>query len=378
MRCATSVVPRTFMPISILADPKPFVNTAHHRRVAVLALIAVNAMWGLSFPIMKSLNIQMDQHFGVTEATIPGSLRISSAAWMIAIRFAAAFAMFAIVFPRSLRGVQRTEWLGGAAIGAFFCSGLILQVIGLATIEASRSGFLTSLSVVFTPLLSTLVLLRRPRFPSVLGAVVAVIGVSILTGVLEVTGQGVSVADAARSAWTIGDSLTALSAIFFSGQILLLDHLGTRCNSIALTPGMFLSTATIGGIMFVVFQKSIPSELTASWLSLTIQPQFFVLIAVLGAVASTVAFSWMNKYQPAVSATQAAVIYTLEPVFVSVWAMFLPGWISVCCGVEYANENIGLPTILGGTLVLLANVLALWSERKVTVAGRTSDITFVV
>ena len=75
----------------------------------------------------------------------------------------------------------------------------------------------------------------------------------------------------------------------------------------------------------------------------------------------------MNKYQPALSAVQAAVIYTLEPVFASLWAMFIPALLSIACYVTYENEKFSLTLLIGGSLVIAANALALWPEPKPTI-----------
>ena len=40
-------------------------RTIPARRHAIIALIFVNAMWGSSFPVMKCLNLQVDQQFTV-------------------------------------------------------------------------------------------------------------------------------------------------------------------------------------------------------------------------------------------------------------------------------------------------------------------------
>jgi drug/metabolite transporter (DMT)-like permease len=72
----------------------------------------------------------------------------------------------------------------------------------------------------------------------------------------------------------------------------------------------------------------------------------------------------MNKYQPSVSAVQAAVIYTLEPLFATSWAMILPLALSTMCGVVYGNEIISWSLILGGGTIILANVLALYPQPK--------------
>ena len=45
------------------------------RRRAMIVLVMVNALWGISFPIMRCLNLLMDQHFGITEASMTTSYR---------------------------------------------------------------------------------------------------------------------------------------------------------------------------------------------------------------------------------------------------------------------------------------------------------------
>ncbi len=340
-------------------------EASHSRSRAILALVVVNAFWGSSFPFMKCLNSVMDEHFGVTELTASTALRIGSAAWMIAIRFAVAFFLFLVFFRGTLANVRRTHFLAGLAIGTFFFCGLLLQVIGLATIPASRSGFLTSLAVVFTPLFSTIARRRFPHATVLLGATVALLGVSILTGLLTFESGRVSIAQDALSRWTTGDSLTTVAALFFSGQILLVDRLGKRYDSMAFTPSMFAVVAVLASIVFAILRADIPEVAASSqdgWMALVVQPRFYLMIGVLCLFPSLLAFAWMNKYQPTVSAVQAAVIYTLEPVFASLWAMVLPAILSVACAVTYGNETFSMPLVIGGGLVLMANVLALWPE----------------
>ncbi len=353
------------MDLNSLNTPLGRPEASFSRSRAILALVVVNAMWGASFPVMKCLNLEVDEHFGVTEFTASTALRTGSAAWMIAIRFAVALGLFLIFFRGTLARVRRAHVLAGVAIGTLFFIGLLCQVIGLATIPASRSGFLTSLAVVFTPLLSTLGRRRLPHATVLLGAAVALAGVSILTGLVTFESGRLSVAQDALSKWTTGDSLTTLAAFSFSGQILLVDRLGKRYDSVAFTPSMFAVVAVLASIVFAMLSGQIPED-TASfrddWMALATQPRFYWMIGLLCVFPSLLAFAWMNKYQPTLTAVQAAVIYTLEPVFASLWAMFLPAVLSITCAVTYGNEEFSMPLVIGGGLVLMANVLALWPE----------------
>ena len=111
---------------------------------------------------------------------------------------------------------------------------------GLATIPASRSGFLTSLTTVFTPLLSAVLFRKSISLNVLVGVAIALLGVSILTGLIVFDSDGVRIASDATSKWTLGDTLTTLGAILFTGQLLLVDYYGKKINTTAITPGMFL------------------------------------------------------------------------------------------------------------------------------------------
>lgn len=335
-----------------------------NRRTAIIALIVVNAMWGSSFPLMKALNLEIDQQFGVDATTASTWLRTASAAWMIGIRFAIALVLFLIFFRHILRRTGRLHLRIGAVIGTLFFAGLLLQVMGLGTIPASRSGFLTSLAVVFTPILSSLYQKKRPRLVVLCGAGLAMLGISILTGLIVWQDGSVRIAQDAIQRWTIGDTLTTVAAVFFSLQIMTVDVYGKKYDSTAFTPSMFATTAALSLLAFAALKSQVPETAAEGWVALTLQPRFFVLTGLLCVFPSLLAFAWMNKYQPHVSAEQAAVVYTLEPVFASTWAMFLPAMLSVWCGIVYVNETFTWPMVIGGALVLLANVLALWPEKS--------------
>jgi drug/metabolite transporter (DMT)-like permease len=197
-----------------------------------------------------------------------------------------------------------------------------------------------------------------------IGVALALIGVAVLTEMLLFQNGSVVIAEDVFHRWTWGDSLTILGACFFSGHILLVDAFGKKYESIAFTPSMFATAATLGGITFAILKNQVPEiPIDQSWTSLVIQPSFIGLIAVLGLFPSLLAFAWMNKYQPYLSAGQAAVIYTSEPFFASIWAMFLPGFLAVWCAVPYFNETFSTPLLMGGVLILAANVLALWPDK---------------
>ena len=113
-----------------------------HTRVAFLALLAMAAVWGSTFLLIKDLVTRIP----------PADL--------LAIRFAiAAVALGLIVGPRIQ--ISRPVLTQGALLGLLYGSAQVLQTAGLAHTSASVSGFVTGLYVVATPLLTAVILRRR-------------------------------------------------------------------------------------------------------------------------------------------------------------------------------------------------------------------------
>jgi drug/metabolite transporter (DMT)-like permease len=69
------------------------------------------------------------------------------------------------------------------------------------------------------------------------------------------------------------------------------------------------------------------------------------------------AFNLMNHCQPAITSTEAGIVYTTEPLFTAVFALFLPAQLSGLAHIDYANEQFSLAVVSGGGLILLANLL---------------------
>lgn len=339
--------------------------------IAVAALVGVNALWGLSFPIMKSLNLQMEQFFGLENDSVPSTLSVAFSSGMIGLRFLMSLGVLYVFCPNLVRGASRSEWHAGVMVGLLFYVGLVLQVMGLATIPASRSGFLTSLTAVFTPIFSAVLFRKSISYNVLFGVAIALLGVSILTGLIVLDSGGIGVAPDAISKWTIGDSLTTLGAVLFTGQLLLVDYYGKKLNPTAITPGMFLAVAVAAALTFAALHSvaltSMPDHAVHAWQSwskLFLSPLFLIIILFLAVICSVLAFLGMNTFQPRITAVQASIIYSSEPVFASFWALFLPGLLGTLeNSIEYSNEIISVPLILGGAFVLVANIVSLWPRR---------------
>lgn len=321
------------------------------RRRAVFWLVLTNVLWGLSFPAMKAANMIIERELGEE----PG---FAAAGFFIVLRFAAALLMLALLRPVLFRGLTPARWAMGAVTGLAFSGGFLLQVVGLNTIPASRSGFLTSLSVLFTPIFVTLATRRAPRAVFWAAALLALAGMAVLSGVRFAP-------DAFRDLG-LGDALTAAGAAIFAIQILVVDHFGRRMPSEQLTPGMFASTFVCG---LVAFFAGGGWTHGAAYADLASDGGYWSLVLGMSFFCSVLAFTTMNRWQPHVSPSHAAVIYALEPLCATLWAMWLPGVISGTLNLNYPSELFTVALAAGGALVIAGNVLASLPTRERPLPG---------
>src|ERR1044072_2516125 len=102
---------------------------------ALLALIAVTAVWGYTFVPTKDA-VELYPLFA-----------------FLTVRFLIAAIVLAGPAGPRLRSLARQDWLAGARRGLLLALGYGLQTAGLQRTTVSSAGFITGLYVVFTPLL---------------------------------------------------------------------------------------------------------------------------------------------------------------------------------------------------------------------------------
>jgi drug/metabolite transporter (DMT)-like permease len=257
-------------------------------------------------------------------------------------RFGLAGLLLAALSVHSLRQITRREVEQGMALTLFGTLGIGFQMDGLAYTSASTSAFLTQGYCVLLPLWATFARRRLPSFKTLLCVLLVVSGVTIL----------------AHLDWHAlrlgrGETETLLASLFFTGQILALEnprYSANRTENFSVV--MLLGSALFCLPTVLAFRPS----LSACWQAYATLPAFgFLLLLTL--FSTFAAFLLMNRWQRHVTATEAGLIYCTEPVVASTLALFLPALFSRWAGVDYPNETLSARLLLGGGLVLAANVL---------------------
>jgi drug/metabolite transporter (DMT)-like permease len=303
---------------------------------ALLGLVLANLFWGLSFPLVKAMAFTHRQ-------LLPASGNWFITAMTIAPRFLLASAVLLVLARRQAVGKFTTlELRQGVRLGLFVALGMLFQIDGLQFTSASVSAFLTQFYALMIPLVVAVRLRRAPA------PVVWVCCVLVLAGV-AILGRF----DFRTLHFGRGELETLVASLFFMWQIFVLDnrrYAGNRVLPVTLT--MFATEAAFFTVMALATAPH-AADFLVPWRS-TVWLGFTVLLTVFCTLGS---FTLMNKWQPKITATEAGLIYCLEPVFASIMALFLPAMFSHVGGFDYANETVTWHLLVGGGLITLANGL---------------------
>ena len=325
-------------------------ESLHLRHRAVVQLILATAAWGLSFPVFKML-------FAVQKVNVPGVEDMFLAAHAIGFRALAAAAIFLVIRPRLLCGLTRKEWRQGLLLGFFGGTGLILQADAMNVISASVSAFLTQFYCVLLPLWVCVSRRAWPALRLVVATLLVLGGITLLSGLVKVEHGALRMDEfhLGRGEWE-----TLLATVFFTVQILLLERPAWRANRmIPVSVLMFLGFAACAVPVVLVGMPS--------WSAVTdiyAGHRELLLMGIIVLFCTVYAYTAMNRWQPHVTATEGGLIYCMEPVFTSIYALFLPAWFAAWTGVPYANETITAALLIGGGLITAANILLQLPQRK--------------
>jgi drug/metabolite transporter (DMT)-like permease len=307
-------------------------------------LLLSTAFWAVSFPAMKALVLSQQQ-------ILPGAGSWFISSLCVLCRFLlAGLLLFPFAF-KELKSVSRREMEQGLCLAFFASTGMCLQMDGLAYVPASTSAFLTQLYCVLIPLW---VALRRRRWPAVK---ILFCSALVLTGMALLVQLNLRALRLGR-----GEMETLAASMMFAAQILWLEHPRYAGNRpLCLTSVMLLAM----GLFAVPLVLATAPSAAACWQLYRPLP-IDGLLLILMLVCSLAPFLLMNRWQREVTATEAGLVYCTEPVFASVFALFLPAWLSSGSGAVYANEHVTARLLCGGGLITAANVMlqSPWWEAK--------------
>lgn len=305
------------------------------KRTALFMLLVANLLWGLSFPLIKALG---QEHARL----LPDSGTSFITAMCIAPRFLLAAAILWAIAGRTVLAASGPEARQGLLLGLSASLGMLFQTDGLQFTAASTSAFLTQFYALLIPLYVAARARRWPRWQVVGAAALVLAGVGVLARI-----------DPRDFRLGRGELETLVSSGFFMAQILVLEHRGFAGNRVLpVTTVMFSTQAALFTAMALATAPQAEAVLvpwgSGPWVGCTL---VLTLCCTLGS------FLIMNRWQPAISATEAGLIYCTEPIFTALLALFLPGLLSLWAGLDYPNEQVTWHLLLGGACITAANLL---------------------
>lgn len=253
-------------------------------RKDTLSLIVATILWGITFVVVKQ---------GV-EVYHPVSF--------LFLRFGITFLVLTVFMALTKRKIKNEIFVKGLILGIFLFFGYILQTVGLKYTTPSKSAFLTSLFVLFTPFISFFILKTKIKFRTVLAVILASAGIYLMFGLSIDT-------------INIGDILTILCAVSWAFHIVFVGLLSIKEENFGLLFVEVWVVLILSGLFIITTGvKTIPIP-TVSLNGAIITSLF----------ATIVPFYIQLTFQTRENTIKANFIYATEPVFAALFEFFFLG-----------------------------------------------------
>lgn len=280
-------------------------------RLAVVALLLVGFVWGAAFVLMKDA-IQEQPYMD-----------------FLATRFTVAAAAMFLLRPVVASKLAPGDLKYGAVAGVVLAFAYITQTIGLELTTASISGFLTGLYVVLTPLLAWLVLKQKISLKIAIGAVLAAIGLGVLSGA------------ATTVEFQIGQIWLIVCAVLYAVHLLVLGKFGQGRDSYRFAMLQIAFVAVVTWVFALADGYQAPPN-GSVWFAI-----------VFTALLSTVFAFWVQTWaQTIIEPSRVALLITSEVIFTALLA------------VGVGQEPLTLTMVVGGSIMVVAMLLVEWPTSK--------------
>ena len=290
--------------------------SGRQRLQADLVLVAITAVWGATFMVVKD------------------SVALADPFSFLALRFLVGAVALSVIAGMGL--AHKPSVFAGMLLGGVLFASFAFQTGGLVFTTPSRSAFLTGLSVLLVPFTAIAILGRRPKPTSIAGVVIAAIGLYALTGGL---------ADTGAATWR-GDLLTLGCAVGFAFHITLTERYAASTRIAAMVAVQLWTVAVLSAAVSLIRGPHVHATSTL-WFG----------IVFCGLFASAAAFVLQTWAQVRTTAVRTALIFSLEPVFAAGTA------------VGFGREKLGERELIGGALIVLGLIVsevggAIWAGRQ--------------
>lgn len=274
-----------------------------------LLLVCVTVLWGWSF------------------VAIHESLEAVSASTFNAYRFLIGAAAMFIVLIRRWRSVNWRAARRAILPGVVLFVAFAFQTVGIAYTTASNASFITGLAVIFAPVFGFWVLQIRPTRQQLVGAVIAAVGLAMLTI------QDLSI--------HVGDSLVLGCAVFTALHIVVLSKQSKGADVELLAFVQVLVVGVLSLLWSLSFNEfSIPTSTQPIWTAL-----------IVGIGGTAIGYFVQTRAQVESTPSRIALILVLEPVFGGLFGYILGG------------DRLSPMNFVGAALIIVAMIVTEYRPR---------------
>ncbi|HEX8719802.1 MAG TPA: DMT family transporter [Pyrinomonadaceae bacterium] len=239
----------------------------------------------------------------------------------LSVRMPLAALVFAALFPRQVFGAPRAAVRAGATLGALVGTGFVIQTTGLLYTTPAKSAFITGLTTPLVPLVAYAFWRARPSRENLLGIVLASLGGALI------------LAPASADSVNAGDLLTLSTTLLFAVHVTLMSLYARRFDvrqlaALQITTAaalVFAAWAAVRAYAALAGADALPPGLARETVFPELTAAVAAHIAYLALVSTVGVFLLWTWGQAQMSATHAAVIFSLEPVFATFFAVLLRG-----------------------------------------------------
>ncbi|HEX7878981.1 MAG TPA: DMT family transporter [Candidatus Eisenbacteria bacterium] len=289
------------------------------RRRAEMILFLMVAAWGLTFPAIKV----------AVQDVSPGLF--------MALRFGLVLVFLAAIGQGRYSRNLRPAWRDGLVLGLLLWGSYIFQAVGLKYTTATRSGFITGLSVLIVPLIHAPLRRRLPSLRTLAAILLSLAGLWLLTR-------------PDLGAPNLGDILTLGTAVSYALYVVLMEGNAGEERRNALIGWQVLVMAAASILVMPILDGGLPGGPGTRYLTMSVShimasPNLLIglVVTVPVAIFSVVAITQLQRHTTAV---RAGVLYSAEPLFA---ALFAALWL---------GERLDPLGLVGGGLILAGIVLA--------------------
>ncbi|MBP5445083.1 MAG: DMT family transporter [Acholeplasmatales bacterium] len=260
--------------------------------IGIIELIVCTMIWGLAFVAQKKASDNV------------------SAMYLTGIRFLiAGIILIPVTLFFNKKDKNKANYYSfkktfiiGVITGVALGIATIIQQLGIERTSTGKAGFLTAMYIVLVPIFTFIIFKKKLTYMQIIGIVVAVVGVGLISLKNDFT-------------INVGDLLCMLGAVFFTIEIMIIDHYQGKVNPFVLSNVCFLTIGILGLCLAIPIENT---KFSFEGLGKAILPVLF-----LGIGSSCIAYTLQNLGQQRIDGTPASLLMSLESVFALTFGMII-------------------------------------------------------